>query len=348
MVNNKKKQKLLSFVFVMIFSFCSMQFLPVTAGTRVNASAANQYPRYTAYSLYGSDVTYDYASAADLSTVLSHLDRLMQAADEYYGDKKKQSEKNMAVLTVIRALRDSYNDKTWQVIATVDEGFENRIFRRCPESLYFFYDDNSGENLVDPVSGEKIDFKHLLAVFQVGYFISVEDELFQSLREAVGWAGDLLQCVVDLQDMGTGTYKDDVLSAKGIVGREGSSMPMADMLADIDASNLSCCVKTGDAGKEKTLTRLIQEYYDREASGRFSSFIANQGGMDCFQQRVNSHTILEEMDDYPDKMLLESLEDRFYHRPKQEELSALNTAFVDFMVENSENEYDVWNEERNR
>jgi len=274
--------------------------------------------------------------------ILDNISVLQECVDSYYPDKT-QKEKNLIVLRLIRQLRESYDNSYWNMFGgKYDEKIIRSLLRkhRSGYSLYFFGDGMPGEYLFDPATNKRVDFKHLVATLSVNIHL----KSYNYLNDLAGWAGDLHTCIGDFQkqySIGLGVYRREDFDryAKNMIGADWYSFPEEDILADIDAYNISVKMKRYP---DFPLVQILKNYYLNEADKRFLLFLntysyveKESGQIKAIDQRIKELTDLEKVNIRPLNDILEQHKIRDY---TQEELTALGDAFFQYIYYNARNE----------
>lgn len=134
-----------------------------------------------------------------------------------------------------------------------------------------------------------IDFLHMLATLGAEYNDFFDPNL-------AGWAGDLQSFIRDLKIVTYGkNYNSKELSneAYKIITNylnyndkiKDPKFPKPDLLADIDAKNISCIYN-----KSKYISFMIKDYYTIHYKSRFNEFRNNMGGDDQLWKLVTEYT----------------------------------------------------------
>jgi len=278
-----------------------------------------------------------YKLSSNLNDFIKHINILQDYISSYYPEKT-QNEKNLILLRLIRQLRFRYDGSYWNMLGgSPDENLRRKMYGdyKVGSSLYFFGDYASGEYLIDPFTGNNIDFKHLAATLNVNINLNSNDYSF--LSDMAGWAGDLYTCIGELQEryyFGGGYYWNTNYDkyAETIIGNPGSAFPIDDILADIDAYNLACKMKKNP---ELTFTQVLSDYYLNDAGKRFLLFMNNYSYIDSrsgatknIYHRIQELTDLEQIDIWPINTILQEHKIRDY---TQQELTALGNAFFNYI-----------------
>jgi hypothetical protein len=186
----------------------------------------------------------------------------------------------------IRSGTKRYTGTAWKALAGAEDEFYAYVKKAKGNKCASFL--RSVEYYYDPVSGEQIDFIHMIASLNV----YLENELMYSLYPQIGdiggWAGDCIQLACEGKK-----YK---ISAKRLndffndrIGKEGS-FGGGDILADIDALNIYMLLK--DKGE---FANAFKYYYNTlRKTNRYQLFVQN---------RFHGATSLKEMKQEIQKVL---------------------------------------------
>lgn len=184
-------------------------------------------------------------------THFNKLDEIESLAIAYYNEGNQSD--NINVLTTQYIRRNRYTGATWTLFAgSINTAFSTYVENNKTIELF-----GDNDTFKDPVTGTKIDFVHQMATMNA--YLYKEQDIYDAYT---GWAGDLCTVLKQVQEYKTaGSYtNDEVLAyAKSLVGStgSGSTMDIADTLADIDAVNISRLVTT-----ETSLTDTMFSYYN--------------------------------------------------------------------------------------
>lgn len=198
----------------------------------------------------------------------------------------------------------------------------------------------------DPISGEPIDFIHMMASLDSVYTnIDMEDDIEMFVDYLAGWAGDLLTFLPDyLDEIDKGTmenseYKVFIKSTLGSGVK--SHFSGDDLLADIDAININTILKSDNL----LLSEGIIWYYNSRAlKSRYSSFVNSFGSEEEFNLAVRIIVMYQYVEDseiskYDFVMkdfrgVMRLFEDIFKHRvASKEELEVLYEGFYEIIIE---------------
>ena len=193
------------------------------------------------------------------------LDELMGLAKEYISSGKSTKSANQLALQYIR--RNRYNSTLWASFAgIIDTNFVSYVDTNKTQSLDL-------ADFRDPVTGYDVDFVHSMAALNV--YLEGEKNY---IDDYACWFGDLVTVTKEIHSYGTENdlTKDElrVYSLEMIGATEKTStFSIHDMLADIDACNMSKLCKTGD-----DLADVIIKYYFTDYSdickNRYTNFKA--------------------------------------------------------------------------
>lgn len=121
----------------------------------------------------------------------------------------------------------------------------------------------------DLVTGEQIDFVHMIATMNVYFYQDMMHNIYPMAVDVGGWAGDCIQLAWEGKEQQIGaTELQEYLSKRlGISGKFG----LADLLADLDAINI--CKLTGD---ETDFRSTFEKYYNSlDERTRYQEFLTN-------------------------------------------------------------------------
>lgn len=150
--------------------------------------------------------------------------------------------------------------------------------------------------------------------------------------ELAGWAGDLQSMIRNLHDGAYPGYRTTPLNesyalysqvGKKVIGVSNSMFSRSDMLADIDAFNISKMLESNYT--DLSLSSVLESYYNCGASQRFTTFVVNYGGFSELQERVEYQM--------SDKFGFPPLIIQRYQRYSTTSVAykALNTVFMDYI-----------------
>lgn len=243
----------------------------------------------------------------------------------------------------------NYSDLKWELICEGENaGFISYVNIMDSSLLDFFSPNGKGALLNDPITGNDIDFIHMMATLNGSLSGGYRQDL-------AGWAGDLQQTIYDLQNKsvdcifdveeGVRDYNQDELYAKAskIIGAKNvekqpyQTFTLADMIADIDAYNLAE-IRVGEDLWHPTssLSSIIQNYYTNDASKRYTHFVNNIGGMEILQNKTDSYTYDAYNSHNVEKYLI--LENNKRRKISYFEFQAMNKAFMDYIYTQVKNE----------
>ena len=258
-----------------------------------------------------------------LDTLINNVEKLEELSLAYYGYVDRNS--------VIKVIRRKYDGAKWDVTAgPIDEKFIKYIKENNSKLLEFFSDNGSGANLIDPGTGENIDFQHLMASLNAicynpppspGYNYS----LFADLAS---WAGDLQQAIGDLQRYQkkyniSNNLNDLTKAAETIIAGKNSTFSINDMYADIDAYNIGIYLNNNPS---KKLSEALNSYYSYDYTARYEYFVSNYGGIKNLQEGADRYTI-----NASGKIKIDILNDNKISKITDNQLKALSAAFMNFI-----------------
>lgn len=179
----------------------------------------------------------------------SNYKELMDFAKEYVANGKSTTSPNLLALQYAR--RNRYNGTLWKLtVGAVDQNFVKYVDENKTNSLDI-------TNFEDPITGSNIDFIHSMAALN-SYLVMPNN----SLSEYTCWMGDLCEILIDVhkykiengltdQSPELQNYSDSLIGATS-----NSKFSLEDVLADIDAINISKLIKEDD-----DLDQAIYSYY---------------------------------------------------------------------------------------
>lgn len=173
---------------------------------------------------------------------------LMDLARQYVAIKKTSVKPNLLALQYIR--RNRYNSSMWQSTAgEIDSEFVAYVEENKTQNLDI-------TDFKDPVTGANIDFVHSMASLNC----YVKDAVI--LSEYACWAGDLCEFSIDIykykkeNELANNSEELQKYSDSMMGALSGSKFGLDDMLADIDAINISKLIEADD-----DLDQAIYNYY---------------------------------------------------------------------------------------
>lgn len=200
------------------------------------------------------------------------LGELIDLAKEYISAGNSTKNANQLALQYIR--RNKYTGTQWTAFAgSIDSNFVSYVDKNKTQSL------DVGD-FRDPITGYDIDFVHSMASLNV--YLEGERSY---IDDYACWFGDLVTVTKEIHIYATeNNLTDEEIEAYslemiGATDRK-STFSINDMLADIDACNISKLCKTGD-----DLADVITNYY----FGKYSQI--------CKNRYTNFKIYLEEMHD---------------------------------------------------
>jgi RHS repeat-associated protein len=155
----------------------------------------------------------------------------------------------------------------------------------------FFSENGSGKSITDPITNIEIDAHHMIATMDgILTYSPVSDEW-------AGWGGDLQTAVKQLNRKKFGKDSRGLsIAATKIIGYDRpnadkiSSFTAADLLADVDAVNLSNMLRSNS---NMSLSEAIDSYYSKDGgvNCRFTSFVDSYGGWNNFRKLVHQNSL---------------------------------------------------------
>ena len=191
------------------------------------------------------------------------VEQILDLARSYVAENHITTDPNLLALQYIR--RNRYNSSVWRGSAgKIDQNFVNYVEAHKTDTLDL-------TDLTDPVTGANIDYIHGMASLNV-YLYRKDDSRYDIYNQFACWAGDLCQLVKQVHDYNTqGTYTREELEeyTKTLLGSTSgnSTLSLDDLIADIDAVNISQLVTEDD-----DLDDVIYEYY----YGKYSNISENR------------------------------------------------------------------------
>ena len=191
---------------------------------------------------------------------------LLTLAKKYVTDGNSNVAPNLLALQYVR--RNKYNSGNWKTIAgAIDTNFVTYVDANKTKSLDI-------EEVEDPVTGKKIDWVHAMA--SLNAYLNSETVL----NDYACWAGDLCQIVIQVHKYSVGTTQDKGTAeeyAKSLIGSEkgDSTFGIEDMLADMDAINLSTLIKEEDLEQNNLVENIYNYYYGKNkehSENRYNDF----------------------------------------------------------------------------
>lgn len=172
---------------------------------------------------------------------------------------------------ILWKILDSESLETYSITKLIDYNTDKfKKYRMC--------------HLIDPKTGKDIDFTHLAASLN-GHYIN-EDTFNGFPIELSSWGGDLQTLLAEIAIKVNGSSNETYIKnvCKQMLGSEETSFSESDMLADIDAINISNKLKGGN----NSLYKIFFSYYESgECYKRytlFSNYYKNIG----FDKKLNS------------------------------------------------------------
>jgi hypothetical protein len=172
----------------------------------------------------------------------------------------------------------SGNGLKWSVTSGSSFDAVMRYVNSKDPSIMEFFRSN-GSNFITPDNHE-VDFIHMMATLSGQYYHASDD-----LANLSGWAGDLQSLIYDVKKNGYGTGKNLNDLAFSLIGTSGTYFSMGDMIADVDARNISQIYSS-----DVSLSAMLSDYYSTNSSNRYSDFVNGYGGIENLEKLINSYT----------------------------------------------------------
>ncbi len=211
-------------------------------------------------------------SSANLDVFLG-LEKLYTFAYRYYyyvtNEKQRIDFSNDAVMKFIiykQYYTGNVKKLAWEAIAGNLRYGAIAYLESCVVCNYMQYDPEFYGNQY----GSEIEFTHLIATLNANSFDRIgEGFIGDTLNTYAGWAGDLITLAGDAIKSGKKNISKFVKKA---LGSSDSSFSNADLLADIDAVNISKMLSN------KPIYQAFKEYYSDEIDNRYEAFVNNAFG----------------------------------------------------------------------
>jgi hypothetical protein len=241
----------------------------------------------------------------------------------------------VVAMNILRG-QGGYTGVDWTYIAGITySDIAVYVKYEVPTLLDYF---STKKTLVTP-GGSTIDIAHFMVTLSGQYYYTSFDTVQLS-----GWAGDLQSVIYDLKrETWKSPEKDKKAIAKILCGSTSTSMgshfKLRDMIADVDARNISQQYSTSTR-----LSTMLTNYYSGNESQRYSIFVNSYGGLTKLEALANEYT-------YPEDTVLKHLILRKYansavtnfelytHMPPDphaiypDESQALTYGFIEFFKE---------------
>ena len=188
---------------------------------------------------------------AALQNVITRIEKLEEISEKYNTEKGVNADSKVRVLQYIRQKR--YGDTEWNVFGgTIESDFSAYVQQNQGE--YDLVGLQSLSSIEVPLTKEKVDFVHMIAIMNVVLRGGLNNNSFNDM---VGWGGDLCQLVVELNKLDlTGTALQN--KANELFNSKSSSFGDQDVCADLDAINL---IKLYTSRTTKSLAQTMKDYY---------------------------------------------------------------------------------------
>lgn len=233
---------------------------------------------------------------------------------------------NLLVIGYIRQFNPAYLGFEWdQVSGPIDKAFCNIADKALGNKPL--------SKVVDLRYNTEMDLYHLAATLGSLLYMPITD-----VNDAAGWGGDLVTLVGDAVKNHTkhpDIYPSVFYAAKKFLSEsEGSTFTLGDLLADIDAINLSVLV--GDFSDAKNFSEVIEEYFIRGGCNqRFRDCIKNRFGQDKYiYTEASSFLTSKWYQNVISKILVEMLKKMFGVEDfTDEDANEVARAFSEYMIE---------------
>ncbi|MDP4146425.1 MAG: peptidoglycan-binding protein, partial [Bacillota bacterium] len=211
-----------------------------------------------------------------LSTIVTGIKELERVGMEFLGSQNV-SALNDLNLSYLRSVK--YDNLSWTVTdGPVSKSYIDYVNTHDPNLKSLF--NTSRVNLIDPTTGDIVDFTHLAATTQ-GQPSVIPPASFS------GWAGDLGTLTGDVLTKTNNSKDTGVIykTAKELLNSDSASFSLSDKLGDIDSVNISNMLKDN---KNLLLSDAINKYYSEGANKRYSMFIDSFGGITNFELAIST------------------------------------------------------------
>ncbi len=199
---------------------------------------------------------------------------------------KDSNERNSMIS---RLLRDygGYTGFKWnQTSGSVDDDFRELIDRILPKAASEFRKHGIYDKIKDPRTGVELDLSHMHASLS-GYLYNEKRVIIR--EEWASWAGDMLSYSEKLAEADEENKIPDLYSYAENIGttkEEGMNFSLNDLIADVDARNISVLVKQ----KGMSVADAIEQYYlGGGVQKRFTNFVESYGGINKLESYVQKH-----------------------------------------------------------
>lgn len=198
--------------------------------------------------------------------IYKKLEQLQMAAQKYSKNSNRKEKSALFTLQYIRQGNIEYQDKTWNLMAGREADFETYIEKSdVTRDVGNWLREN--KQLYDPVSGNSIDFLHMIATINV--YLKWDSVQLDGgeYGDIGGWAGDCIQLAREVKEASIEShqmslYMEEHIGNDGYFGKE-------DMLADMDAYNIYQIMKEG-----RRVSEAFSQYYSQlNEKKRFQLFL---------------------------------------------------------------------------
>lgn len=281
-------------------------------------------------------------SANEMSDAIKKITASMNNfVDESYLSDMKAKDRtkivNNAVLYYLQ--KGGYDSTLWRML-NLKEDFSSILAFKL-DMLTDEYKKYHKTHVIDPKTGNDIDFTHLAASLNAHY---INDESYATMPiELTSWGGDLQTVLADIANRvkATTNHEEIKKACNSFLASENpilrSSFDMGDMLADIDAVNLSNELK---GNNNIYFYKVFFNYYEGgDCYNRFTQFLNNYGE-ENLKEKINE-VLPEGIDVYVSfniKYLLyfNHLRSRKYLYTANNDISSiLNETFYNYIYNNA-------------
>ncbi len=226
--------------------------------------------------------------------------RKLEVLAKKYKKENKENEDSVSLLVAkyLRCSNKNYQSAEWNMLAGYpDEGFEEYVNKNAKKSLASFRDDAV---LVDPATGDDIEFSHLMASVNLAIRqekLKEEDENLEPYLDYGSWGGDLLQLCREIKNAGISSdeWEEEMVSR---IGNKNSSFNKDDLYADLDACNMQSFFE-----REMSLSEAFYSYYyevlEKSEKTRYQYFYENyfDGDEDESELAAKMKTVFDDGND---------------------------------------------------
>lgn len=232
---------------------------------------------------------------------------------------------NNLVLGYLRSFNSSYTGLQWNVVAGIPDG----DFVDYVEAFYPTYDTYfTGLMLRDLATNDDIDFIHLCATID-GY-VSTNNPTPDSWS---GWAGDCAQLAKEIVNSNSVTdvsYDGVISTAMSWMGHVDHTMPLADILADIDGALIANAMNSNSS--LRLSTALSNYYRTSQVNTRYTRFVNSFGEWYDFEAAI--YNTLDPNNNYIANISLIDIMGAGYGNttPNQNQCAAVAGTFVNYVL----------------